>query len=172
MRDAELAADAAALATLGLWCTRYSPRVMVDGIDGLAIDLTGSSHLFGGEAKLLDDLGRRLARWGLSHHLAVAGRLAAAWAWSRFGAGGILPEPARERLLDLPVVALRLEPTLLQMLARLGFRRVSQLAALPRAALLARFGKGLPLRLDRLLGDAEEAFVPLEETRSFTARIG
>ena len=56
VRQAEPAADAAELAALGLWCARYSPRVMVDGADGLAIDLTGCSHLFGGERSLLADL--------------------------------------------------------------------------------------------------------------------
>ena len=76
------------LAALGLWCGRYSPRVMVDGADGLAIDLTGCSHLFGGERSLMADLDRRLERLGLTRRLAVAGRLAAAWAWARFGAGG------------------------------------------------------------------------------------
>ena len=76
VRDAEPVADAEELAALGLWCSRYSPRVMVDGTDGLAIDLTGCSHLFGGERSLMADLGRRLERLGLTHRLAVAGRLA------------------------------------------------------------------------------------------------
>ena len=95
VRQAEPAADAEELAALGLWCARYSPRVMVDGMDGLAIDLTGCSHLFGGERSLMADLDRRLERLGLTRRLAVAGRLAAAWAWARFGAGGLLPAEAR-----------------------------------------------------------------------------
>lgn len=171
--DADPVADADELATLGLWCTRYSPRVMVDGVDGIAIDLTGCSHLFGGEAGVLEDLARRLDRLGLTWRLGIAGRLAATWAWARFGEGGILPEPtAKARLLALPVAALRLDLELLQALQRLGFRTIGQLADLPRASLLNRFGSLLPTRLDRLLGEGEEDFVPLRETRSFTVRIG
>ena len=175
VRAAEPAADAAELETLGLWCTRYSPRVMVDGADGLAVDLTGCSHLFGGEPGVLADLARRLDRLGLTHRLALADGRARAWAWARFGAGGLLPAQAGDALRALPIAALRLDADLLAALRRLGFRRIGQLAALPRAALLARFGPALALRLDRLLGQAEEeedGFVPLRETRSFTVRIG
>jgi protein ImuB len=174
VRDAEPAADAGGLADLGLWCTRYSPRVAVDGADGLGIDLTGCAHLFGGERGLLADLGRRLARFGLTHRLAVADRLAVAWAWARFGGGDdVLPAGRKDDLLAaLPVAALRLDEGLLLALRRLGFRRVGQLAALPRAALATRFGPFLAARLDRLLGEGEEEFVPLRETRAFTARVG
>ena len=117
------------------------------------------------------DLDRRLERLGLTRRLAVAGRLAAAWAWARFGAGGLLPAEA-EALQDLPAAALRLDADLLAALRRLGLRRVGQLAALPRSALLTRFGPTLPIRLDRLLGQGEEEFVPLQEPRAFSARIG
>ncbi len=171
VHQAEPLADAAELAALGLWCARYSPRVMADGLDGLAIDLTGCSHLFGGERSLMADLDRRLERLGLTRRLAVAGRLAAAWAWARFGTGGLLPaEP--EALLDLPAAALRLDADLLAALRRLGLRRVGQLAALPRATLLTRFGPALPTRLDRLLGRGEEEFVALQEPVAFSVRIG
>ena len=171
VRPAEPAADAEELAALGLWCMRYSPRVMVDGPDGLVLDLTGCSHLFGGERGVLADLGRRLLRLGLTRRLAVADRPAAAWAWARFGAGGVLPA-GTEALLGLPVAALRLEPELAHTLQRLGLRRVDQLAVLPRAALLTRFGPVLPTRLDRLLGQGEEELVPLRAPARFSVRIG
>jgi protein ImuB len=171
VRDAEPVADAEELATLGLWCTRYSPKVMLDGTDGLAVDITGCSHLFGGERSLVAHLEQRLNRLGLTHRLAVAGRLAQGWAWARFGDGGLTPA-AEEAVLALPVAALRLEAGLLQALQRLGFRRIGQLAGLPRAALLTRFGPALPTRLDRLLGQGEEEFTPLRETREFAVRIG
>ena len=37
---------------------------MVDGADGLAIDLTGCSHLFGGERSLMADLTGVWNGWG------------------------------------------------------------------------------------------------------------
>src|SRR3954454_201242 len=107
VQDAEPVADAEELATLGLWCTRYSPKVMLDGTDGLVVDITGCSHLFGGERSLVAHLEQRLKRLGLTHRLAVAGRLAQGWAWARFGAVG-LALGAEEGGLALPVAGLRL----------------------------------------------------------------
>ncbi|MBO0764385.1 MAG: DNA polymerase Y family protein, partial [Hyphomicrobiaceae bacterium] len=83
-RDADPAADAAALYRLALWAMRYAPRAAswdeASGADGLFIDITGAAHLFGGEAQLLDDLDRRLRGFGLVPRLAIAGTPGAAWA--------------------------------------------------------------------------------------------
>src|SRR4030095_11475816 len=88
-RDADFAADAAALRKLALWCMRYAPRVAAwdetSGADGLFIDSTGASHLFGGEEALLADLGRRLAAFGLVARLAIVDTPGAAWAVARYG---------------------------------------------------------------------------------------
>ena len=65
-RDADPAADAAALRRLALWCLRYTPIVATwdeaGGADGLFLDITGCAHLFGGEERLLADLARPPAR--------------------------------------------------------------------------------------------------------------
>ena len=45
---ADPAGDAAALARLADWCSRYTPLVALDGADGLWLDITGCAHLFGG----------------------------------------------------------------------------------------------------------------------------
>ena len=79
-RPAELAEDAAALRRLAEWCGRYSPWTAPDGIDGVKIEITGSAHLWGGEAELAADLSQRLARQGIVHRLAIADTLGAAWA--------------------------------------------------------------------------------------------
>ena len=47
--------DAAALAQLADWCARFSPWVAVDGADGLFLDITGCAHLFGGEARMIEE---------------------------------------------------------------------------------------------------------------------
>lgn len=59
-------ADGQFLQTLARWAGKYCPWVGVDD-DGLMLDVTGSTHLFGGEGGMLDDLHARLDRAGLSH---------------------------------------------------------------------------------------------------------
>src|SRR6266576_3685157 len=81
---ADPAADRAALTRLAEWCSRYSPWTAPDGADGIKIEITGSAHLWGGEAALAADLSRRLTRQGIAHRIAVASTLGAAWALARF----------------------------------------------------------------------------------------
>ncbi len=160
------------MAGLALWCGRWSPRLAVDGTDGILLDITGCAHLFGGEVGLLLAVERAFARQSLSVRAAIAGRLSRAWAWARFGAAGILAaEGQEERLAALPVRALGLEPETAMALGRLGFRTLGQLARLPRAALLTRFGADLATRLDRFWGEGEEPFAPLAEPARFQARL-
>src|ERR1700748_816643 len=46
-------ADAALLEHIADWCDRFTPLVTLDPPDGLLLDITGASHLFGGEAQML-----------------------------------------------------------------------------------------------------------------------
>src|SRR5687768_8962969 len=91
VREANPAADAAALRRLALWALRYTPTVApwdeASGADGLFLDIAGSAHLLGGEEALLRDLARRLRGFGLRPRLALAGTAGAAWALARFGQG-------------------------------------------------------------------------------------
>jgi protein ImuB len=169
---ADPAADARGLEAVALWCGRWTPWAAPDGADGIALDITGCAHLFGGEQGLLADMSRRLGRLGLSHRLAIADRLAAAWAWARFGDGGVLSAgEADRRLRALPVQALRLDETVVAGLLRLGLRGIGDVAVLPRSALLVRFDKALVARLEALLGEGAEPFTPLREPQSFVARL-
>ena len=83
---AEPAEDAAALRRLAEWCGRYSPWTAPDGADGVRIEITGSAHLWGGEAALAADLTARLARRRVASRIAIADTLGAAWALARFAA--------------------------------------------------------------------------------------
>ena len=166
-RDADFAADAAALRKLALWCMRYAPRVAAwdetSGADGLFIDSTGASHLFGGEEALLADLGRRLAAFGLVARLAIADTPGAAWAVARYGRSEHTIVPSGEEadaLRSLPLAALRLAEETLPLLRRLGLRRIGDLIGQPRAPLAARFDDALR-RLDQALGHAPEPLVPV-----------
>ena len=85
-RPAEPRRDRVALLQLARWCGRYGPSRNADGADGIWIDTTGVAHLYGGEARLLDDLCSRLARFGLTARAGLADTLGAAHALARFGA--------------------------------------------------------------------------------------
>ncbi len=160
---AEPEAETRALHALALWFERFSPSVAIDagppGAEGLMLDMTGAAHLFGGEAALLGEIGRRLDGADIPASLAMADTPGAAWALARYGQGRRCIAPPgrmREALTDLPVEALRIEPDAVKLLARFGLRRIADLYALPRAGLARRFrgeaGLTLVRRLDQALG--------------------
>ena len=165
IEPADPAADAAALARLALWALRrYSPVVAIDLPDGLLIDATGVAHLFGGETALLDELRVRLTAARLGSRVALAGTVGAAHALARFG-----PRPAMivasgetdAAVAALPLAALRLDPTLVERLRRLGFESIADLAATPRAPLALRFGSEPGRRLDQMFGRLAEPIQPI-----------
>jgi protein ImuB len=163
VRAADPAADDAALRQLALWATRYTPAVAAfdqrSGADGLFLDVTGASHLFGGEAKLIADLEHRLAQFGLPARLAAAATAGAAWALARFSVAPHTILAAGEEsaaLAPLPIEALRLSSETRATLRRLGFRRVGALIDNPRAPFAARFERELLLRMDQALGRTAE----------------
>lgn len=163
-------ADGKALHKFGLWAMRYTPSIAVyreaDGADGLFLDITGASHLAGGEAALLADIVKRLRHFGLGARVALADTPGAAWALSRFHpqSGFILtegtdPGPA---LASLPMAALRLPDDLCQTLRRLGFKQMGDLIGKARAPFAARFDPLLLKRLDQAMGMRDEALILLE----------
>lgn len=183
VHPAETVRDRHALKALAAWLGRYGPASNVDGINGAWVDVTGVPHLFGGEPQLCADLAQRLGRLGLTVRIGLADTLGAAHAIARFGkmppqSPWVIAPPGKARgvLAGLPVAALRLEPQAVQLLMRLGLKRIGQLYGLPRAALAARFREAgsrrthktadtaaatLLLRLDQALGLAGEPRRPL-----------
>ncbi len=156
-------ADASALVALAAWCIRYAPVVQVDGPNGILIDVEGAAHLFeGGEAGLMADAMRRLARAGIAARAALAPTPAAAWALARHRPGAIVSADAlAEALAPLPVSGLRLDPEMVRALALVGVERIGDLAGFPRPALALRFGPDLLHRHDRALGRAPDPLTPL-----------
>lgn len=170
-RPADLAREAAALAALRRWASRYAPMVAIDGSDGLMADTTGVAHLFGGEEELRCDLQFRLDRAGITGVSAIAGTRGAAYALARHG-GGIIPEGLlAEGLGRLPITALRVDPDTAATLARLGLTRIKDLTSQPRAPLSRRFGPGLLLRLDQALGAQAEPVAATPDAPHFGVRM-
>lgn len=143
------------------WAVRYSPHVAQDGPDGLIADISGIAHLFGGEDALRSDLHMRVTRAGFAVRSAIADTRGAAHALARYGGD----------LKGLPVAALRIDEGTAQALARFGLRTVGDLLPLPRAPLARRFGPGLILRLDQLLGRQPEPLAAPPDAPSFAVRI-
>jgi protein ImuB len=172
--DAMPAADARALAALADWCTRYSPWAATDGDDGIRLEITGCAHLFGGEAGVIADMGRRLCSFGIGVRGAIADTPAAAWGWARFRprkAGPILGAGDTAPLLYLPTAALRLETESLETLATLGLDTVGSVADLPRGPLNRRLGEVVLDRLDRMFGRTAEPISPHIPAEPWISRL-
>ncbi len=175
---ADPGADAAALARLMLWARRWCPWTATEGAAGLMMDVTGATHLWGGEAALLAEIEGRLATIGLTARAALAPTQGAAWALARYGATREIcgAEALAARMAPLPVRALRLTPETVLLLQRLGLKTVGDLAALPRISLARRFSRAaLPenplLRLDQMMGRLAEPVSPPEDPPRFLAEI-
>ncbi|WP_246849365.1 Y-family DNA polymerase [Rubellimicrobium arenae] len=175
--EADPRGDEAALLDLALWARRWCPWTAVDGPGGIAMDVTGSTHLQGGEAAMLEEIGGRLAGLGLSCRLAIAPTRGAAWALARFGTGREIcdaPDLAA-RTGPLPVRALRLGEDTALLLRRLGIRTVDDLSAVPRLSLARRFaraeaGDNPLVRLDQMMGRLPEPLHCPDEPPRFLAR--
>lgn len=169
--EADPAADARTLETLADWAERYTPFVGLDGADGLLLEVTGSAHLFGGEAAMLGDMLRRLRRAGYAAAGAIAGAVGTARALARHGDRSVVIQTGgeAEAVAALPIEALALSPDAVTALHRLGLKRIADLADRPRGPLAARFGADLLSRVDRVRGLAEEPVSPRRSLPSCTA---
>ena len=163
-------ADARLLKDIADWCQRYTPLVGLDAPDGMLLDIAGCAHLFGGEVALIDDLMRRVRAFGFTAHVGVAGTIGAAHAMARYGQGGFIASGCeRERLLSLPLSALRIDDGTAASLGRVGFKRIGDIVDLPRAPLAARFGAESLRQLDRALGLEGEPLTPLLPVAPYSA---
>lgn len=175
---ADPGADRAALERLMRWARRWCPWTAVEGTTGLVMDTTGSAHLRGGEARLMEEIEGRLAILGLSARIAIAPTLGAAWALARLAPprSACGPEDLAARMAPLPVRALRLTPETVLLLQRLGLKTVGDLMAVPRISLARRFSRaGLAenplLRLDQMFGRLAEPVTPPDDPPCFTAEL-
>ena len=168
VRPSEPEGDALLLRRLALHAVaRWTPTAAPSGADGIWLDMTGVTHLHGGEERFCERLVAFCLRAGLTARVAVAGTPGAAHAIARHGAGPVSIVPAggeRSALAPLPLSALRLDAATVAIAARFGLDRVRNVLRLPRAPLAKRLGLGAVLRLDQALGDVAE---PIEGVAPF-----
>ena len=165
VRDAEPDADRAWLDRLALHAVaHWTPTASVSGADGLWLDLTGTTHLFGGETRFCQRLLRFLGRLGLTASIAIARTPGAAHALARHSSDAVtlLPDGAEtQAIAPLPLAALRLEPHALEAAARFGLERIGDLYPMPRGPLARRLGLRTVERLDQARGSVAEPIIPV-----------
>ncbi len=175
VRDSDPEGDQAFLLRLARAAARrWTPRAALSGPDGLWLDLTGTAHLFGGEEEMCRRIIAACSRFGLAARIAVAGTSGAAFALARFGGETIriLDEGEESEALNaFPIAALRLDPSILAGLRRLGIDTIGKLASMPRAPLQRRFGPDLLLRLDQARGLAAEPLDPVFPAQPVSVRL-
>ncbi len=156
---------------LGEWAIRWTPVTAVDGpngvvdgvADGLLLDVSGCTHLWGGEAPYLKEILRRLRTAGYNVRGAMADTMLAARAVARYGKGYPIVAPGEQTaaLAPLPCCALGLDAATTERLQQLGLATIDKFISMPRGALRRRFGQELLLRLDQALGNAPLSLEPI-----------
>ncbi|RYE64569.1 MAG: DNA polymerase Y family protein, partial [Oxalobacteraceae bacterium] len=165
VHDADPQADDRFLERLALHAvSHWTPIACASGPDGLWLDITGATHLFGGEGRFCKRLLRFLQRIGYSGTIAVAGTPGAAHALARCSGKAVTllangSEAAA--LADLPLSALRLTSGALTTAARFGLERIGDLYPMPRGPLAKRLGLDSVQRLDQARGSAAEPIEPV-----------
>jgi len=161
------------LHALAQWCVRYAPIVGIDEADGLVLDASGCTHLWGGDENYLQDIHKRFANFGYHIRTAMAETIGCAWAVCHYGKNGSVISQTKqyETLSSLPSVALRFELNVLVRLEKLGLKTINSFITMPRAALRRRFGKNLLLRLDQALGNEPEVITPIKPPVPFEERL-
>lgn len=99
-------AEAAFLEMLARWAGKFSPWVAAKHPDGIAIDITGCTHLFGGEAAMMDQITLECVDLGVHAYAGLADTLGGAWALARY-AGQSAPHARSGDAIDQEARATR-----------------------------------------------------------------
>ena len=154
-------ADAALLENIAAWCDRFTPLVSLDAPDGLFLDITGASHLFGGEAAMLATVKQKIAACGFSVQGAIAGTSLAARTLARFAPNIIVPAGCEaEKITPLSITALDCDDKILRALRHAGLKTVGMVAERLHSELSERLGKNFVTRLRVMLGAEEQPLQP------------
>lgn len=175
--------DMEQLKALAVWCRMFTPLVGFEPLlrdvsasspelrhrsgvpEGLVLDITGSSHLWGGPQHLAAVIFERVTALGYRCRIAVAPQLGAAWALAHADARAsqsplvISDKCELESALGaMPIYALRIPMAIVNTLHELGLTQWKHLSTLPRQALQTRFGDELLQRWDQAWGNRAETW--------------
>lgn len=154
-------ADLKLLVRIADWCDRFTPLVALDGPRHLLLDVTGVSHLFGGEQPTLDRIRNSFHAQGFAARGALAGTAASARALARYRDGTVIASGEEEQAMrPLPVEALSLDVVTTHALRRAGLKTVGHVASRKRSELVARLGAAMLAILDEALGNTTKPISP------------
>ena len=155
------------------WFIRFTPVAAIDFPDGIILDATGCTHLWGGDEQYLNDITTRLKAKGYQARAAIADTVGSAWGVARFEKHSLIVPQGKstEALLSLPPESLRLEPAALERLQKLGLRQIGDFISMPRSAIRRRFGSHIIMRLNQALGLEEEFIKPQQPVVLYNERL-
>lgn len=155
------------------WCIRFTPFAAIDPPDGLILDATGCSHIWGGDELYLKEIIQRLQNRGYTIKAAMADTIGCAWAVARYAKNSFIIDSGKnaEALLSLPAEALRLETETTELLYKLGLRHIHHFINMPTSVLRRRFGKPFIMRLNQALGYEEEIIQPVQPIEPYQERL-
>jgi len=158
---------------LAEWCIRYTPAVFIDLPEDIILDVSGCAHLWGSERLYLADIVTRLKNTGYYVRAAMADTIGAAWGIAHFGKDSPIIESGKqtEAILSLPPEALRIDAATVELLHKLGLKRISSFISMPRTALRRRFGQQLIKRLNQALSVEEEIMQPVQPIVPYQERL-
>ncbi len=161
------------LTRIGKWSIRFTPFVAINLPDGLLLDCSGCTHLWGGEKNYLQTIIKKLNEAGYNARAAISDTIGTSWAIARFGkTSPIVAENNQyNALLNLPPMALRIEEPIIQRLHKLGLDKIGKFIQMPRSVLRRRFGEEFLLKLGQALGTEEETIQPLVIVPPYQERL-
>jgi protein ImuB len=170
VESADEIADRTLLENIADWCEHFTPLVGLNPPHGLLLDITGASHLFGGEEALLARIRTSLSKQDFAVQGAIAGSVIAAHALACYRNGAIVP-PGKEAnaVAPLPVEALDLDAAMTHAFRHAGLKTIGQVAARKRSELTVRFGAAMVFALDQALGRAEKPISPRAALPDYSA---
>ena len=176
MRERDPSAEREALERIAAWAGQFTPMVAIES-QGIVLEVESSLRLFRGHARLTTAIQRGIRDLGFNATAGVAPTPLAARLFARAEAQGravrsclTLAELA-ERAAELPLFLLDWPGEMLARLTDLGILRLKDVLALPAAGLAKRFGPGIALSLDRLMGRMSDPRMPYSPPPRFRSRL-
>ena len=156
------------LQQLCCWAYGISPNLYPYREDSLLMEVGSCLMLYGSLEKMLTRIKSDLSCRGHRYQYALAPTPAAAWLLSYSEATeNALSEPLKQRLAPLPLRLLLDFPRQLDALAKAGLWTFADILDLPQQALARRCGREFVLRLQQIIGTAEDRATDFQPPQRF-----